>query len=353
MTSNFAEVDVKTQNCLEEVDFAAPGKLAVANLNIDSALAESTEISLWELSNYSAVEWWLMEYESKPNASNLEKVRGYLEAFHHLCEVEDWERASKIIEINLHTPNNTELHNPLITWGYYREVIDLYSRLLGNLDPASDAVCFFGLGTVYHYLGNYDQSIYYYKESLSIMLKIGDSLGVGKVHGSMGNTYLAIREYDLAISCYEKCFVISIKTNNQESIGSTFGNLGNICFAATKYDRAINYAEQHFIIAEKIGDLQGIGIALTNWGNALFKLGNRLEAEQKFLRASEIFKQIGDLRSEALTRYNLASFQADLGNLPLAIESCNLALSIATELGIPLAKECQELKEQLLSKHNL
>jgi hypothetical protein len=71
------------------------------------------------------------------------------------------------------------------------------------------------------------------------------------------------------------------------------------------------------------------------------------------LRAYEIFIQIGDRRSEALIFYNLASFQADLGNLPLAIESCNLALSIATELGIPLAKECQELKEQLLSKHNL
>ena len=234
---------------------------------------------------------------------------------------------------------------------YYREVIDLYSKLLGKLDPASDAVCFLGLGEVYHYLGNYDQSIYYYKESLSIMLKIGYSSGVGKVYGSMGNTYLAIKEYDLAISCYEKCFVISIKTNNQESIGSTLGNIGNIYFARQKYDTAIHYSEQHFTIAEKIGNLEGIGIALTNWGNELFKLGHHLEADQNFLRASEIFKQIGDRRCEALILYNLAtSFQADLGNLPLAIEFCNRALSIATELGIPLAKECQELKEQLLSK---
>ena len=299
--------------------------------------------------HYRAVVQWLTDYKPKQDATNLEKVKGYLEAFHHLCEVEDWERASKIIEMHLDTPSDTELHNPLVTWGYYREVIDLYSRLLGNLDPASDAVCFFGLGMVYHYLGNYDQAISYYKKSLSIMLKIGYSLGAGKVHGSMGNTYLAIKEYDLAISCYEKCFVISTETNNQESIARTLGNLGTIYFALEKYDIAINYTEQHFIIAEKIGDLQGIGIALTNWGNALFKLGHHLEAHKKFLRAYEIFIQIGDRRSEALIFYNLASFQADLGNLPLAIESCNLALSIATELGIPLVKECRGLKEQLLS----
>ncbi|AFZ05163.1 Tetratricopeptide TPR_2 repeat-containing protein [Oscillatoria nigro-viridis PCC 7112] len=302
---------------------------------------------------YRAVVQWLTDYKPKSDASNLEKVRGYLEAFHHLCELKNWERASKIIEINLDIPNNTELHNPLITWGYYREVIDLYSRLLGNLDPASEAVCFFGLGQVYHYLGNYDQAISYYKESLSRMLKIGYSLGVGKVIGSMGNSYLAIKEYELAISCYEECWVISKETNNQENMGVTLGNIGTIYFALEIYHTAIDYAEQHFTIAEKIGDLVGIGIALTNWGNALFKLGHHLEAEKKFLRASEIFKQNSDRRSEALIFYNWASFQADLGNIPLAIEYCDRALSIATELGIPLAKECQERKEQLLSKHNL
>ena len=347
MSSNFAEFDFKSQNGVE-VDITPPGEWMLANLGIDLAAPEFREIPPCKRAQYRAVKNWLTKYKPKWDASNLEKVRGYLEAFHHFCEVEDWERASKIIEINLDTPNNTELHNPLITWGYYREVIDLYSRLLGNLDPASDAVCFLGLGKVYHYLGNYDQAISYYKESLSRMLKIGDSLGVGKVRGSMGNTYLAIKEYELAISCYEECLVISRETNNQENIGVTLGNIGTIYFVLEKYNTAINYAEQHFKIAEKIGDLEGIGIALTNWGNALFKLGHHLEAHKKFLRASEIFKQNGDLRSEALICYNLAIFQAVLGNIPLAIESCDRALSIATELGIPLAKECQELKKKLL-----
>jgi len=325
------------------------GLLLFAKLGIDL-----DEVPIEQIPEYTAVQYYLtVEDDPPPDATNLDKVRRYLEAFYHLCEVEDWERASKIIEMHLDTPHNTELHNPLITWGYYREVIDLYSRLLGNLDRASDAVCFLGLGKVYHYLGNYDQAISYYNESLSRMLKIGYSLGVGKVRGSMGNTYLAIKEYELAISCYEECLVISRETNNQENIGVTLGNIGTIYFALEKYNTAIDYAEQHFTIAEKIGDLHGIGIALTNLGNALFKLGHHLKAYKKFLRASEIFVQIGDLHSEALIVYNLAMFQADLGNLPLAIESCDHALSISTELGIPLAKECQELKEQLLSKNNL
>ena len=328
-------------------NFTPSGELILEQLGINPHNLRADFSTREQRLQYRAVVQWLTDYKPKRDASNLEKVKRYLEAFHHLCEVEDWERASKIIEMHLDTPHNTELHNPLITWGYYREVIDLYSRLLGNLDRASDAVCFFGRGKAYHYLGNYDSAIFNYQESRSLFLKIGYSLGVGKVRGSMGNTYLALREYDLAISCYEECLVISRKTNNQKSIGATLGNLGNIYFATGQYYIAIDYAKQSLTIAEKIGDLHGIGIALTNLGNALFKLGHHLKAYKKFLRASEIFVQIGDLHSEALIVYNLAMFQADLG-LPLAMECCDRALSISTELGIPLAKECQELKEKLL-----
>jgi len=44
----------------------------------------------------------------------------------------------------------------------------------------------------------------------------------------------------------------------------------------------------------------------------------------------------------------LGSEQGD--DRTLALEYCDRAFSIATQLGIPLVKECQELKEQLLSE---
>jgi hypothetical protein len=53
-------------------------------------------------------------------------VWDYLEAFHHLCELEDWETASKILFIPLDTPTKDALVNQLGVWGYYREQIDLY-----------------------------------------------------------------------------------------------------------------------------------------------------------------------------------------------------------------------------------
>ncbi len=96
----------------------------------------------WQRLHYRAVISWLMFYKPKSDATNLEKVRGYLEAFHHLCVVEDWERASEVITIRLDTPTNQELHHQLNTWGYYRELVDLYTRILGKLSPGWDAIFF-------------------------------------------------------------------------------------------------------------------------------------------------------------------------------------------------------------------
>jgi tetratricopeptide (TPR) repeat protein len=192
MTSHFAEVDIKSQQGIEGVDFTAPGKLALANLNMDSVLAESTEISLWELSNYSAVEWWLTEYKPKSDATNLEKVRGYLEAFHHLCEVEAWEEAREILFIRLDTPTTEELRSQLFTWGYYQEQVKLCNSLLGKLSPKLDAILLGNLGNLHTVLGSYVIAIDYYQQSLSIASAIGNRQIQGLYLNDLGMAYSAL-----------------------------------------------------------------------------------------------------------------------------------------------------------------
>lgn len=115
-----------------------PGQLLFSSwsINLD-------EVPLEQLDYYIAVENYLTDdYEPPADATNLDKVRGYLAAFHHLCYVEDWKKASEVITIRLDTPTNEELHNQLATWGYYRELVDLYSTIVGKLSPSWDAIFF-------------------------------------------------------------------------------------------------------------------------------------------------------------------------------------------------------------------
>ncbi|GAB4191229.1 MAG: hypothetical protein Fur006_34170 [Coleofasciculaceae cyanobacterium] len=91
---------LRQHNLIRSVAYELLGKLSNQELE-------------WRKAHYTAAQMWYRTYEPEPDASNLEQVQGYLEAFHHLCEVEDWEQASKILVIPLDTATKDALVNQL------------------------------------------------------------------------------------------------------------------------------------------------------------------------------------------------------------------------------------------------
>ncbi|HEY9297822.1 MAG TPA: tetratricopeptide repeat protein [Phormidium sp.] len=126
-------------------------------------------------------------------------------------------------------------------------------------------------------------------------------------------------------------------------------NLGSVYDLQGDYILALDYYQQSLAIAMEIGDRSGQGLVLCRWANTLIKLEQYLEA-QKYLQTSlEICKEIGARNQEANALNNLAALYQKLGQHNRAVEYCEQALALATELDIPLAKECQKLKEELLT----
>jgi hypothetical protein len=52
--------------------------------------SSTRKLSLHHLANLKAALYWLQDYKPEITAPNIEQVRGYLEAFHHLGEVSAW-----------------------------------------------------------------------------------------------------------------------------------------------------------------------------------------------------------------------------------------------------------------------
>ncbi|MHC5827736.1 MAG: hypothetical protein ACYT04_70600, partial [Nostoc sp.] len=138
------------------------------DLGISLDTLKHSQLSRWQKAQYRAAINWLTKYKPLPNASNLDKVRGCLEAFHHLCELKSWEKAIKIFALNLNINENVELHLQLGTWGYYEEQIELYKVLLGKIEDSVDIVSLVGLGKANTLLGNYNQSFSYYIQGIVI-----------------------------------------------------------------------------------------------------------------------------------------------------------------------------------------
>jgi hypothetical protein len=66
----------------------------------------------------------------------------------------------------------------------------------------------------------------------------------------------------------------------------------------------------------------------------------------------EIFREIGDRANESEALLRLAELHQKTGSIDLARQVCDRALALAIELGIPLVKECETLKQQLEEENN-
>ena len=353
--------------------------LPLLEINLD-------EVPIEQLDHYIAVENFLTDEEELPrDADNLKKVQKYLEAFHHICEVEDWKRAIAISSIRIFF--NEELHNQLFSWGYYPELAELYNKLLNTPSPELNTTFLYGLGNLHYAKGDYRQAIDFYDKCLKESQGIKDFQTVGAALNSLGLSHFRLGGYDKAINCFQQRLVIAWENNDYQGEGAALNNLGLLYSTQGKYRKAIKYQnrsreilhiigyrsgegnalgslgtsyagledyekaiecqKKYLAIMQEIEDCLGEGDALGNLGTTLAKLNRNSEALEYWQAALAIYKKIGSRSSEALILKNLAALYQILGDTKLAYECCVQALAIATELDIPLANECQELKKIL------
>ncbi len=131
--SNQAELEAKTQQVSDEASLIPSGETILEQIGINSPTVKAMKGGT-KRSYYRAVINWLMKYKANPKASNLEKVKGLLEAFYHLCEIEDWEKAKTIFLIRLSTSAKEYLCLQLGVWGYYKKQIQFCLEILSKLD---------------------------------------------------------------------------------------------------------------------------------------------------------------------------------------------------------------------------
>ena len=147
-----------------------------------------------------AVVNWLTQSSPSPDASNFEQVQGYLQAFQHLCDIDEHERAATLISTRLATEIDSSLHYNLKVWGYSQDLIKLYEALIDHISPKENGRFLHCLGTCHQILGNISEAKIYLERSLSIAQELGNSIDAGTVLCSLGDVYYVLGDYDQAIN---------------------------------------------------------------------------------------------------------------------------------------------------------
>ena len=306
-----------------------PGQLLFAKLGIDL-----DKIPINKLSNYTAVEYFLtVEDEPPPNANNLEKLKRYLESFHHLCEVEDWDRAKEIVFAREITPSGKELHKQLNIWSYYSEQIEICKRLLGKLELKLEGVLMCSLGIAYENLGQYQTSIEYHTKFLEIGRKLDKQEFIGTAMGGLGNAYHYLGEYHKAIEYHKQAFNIHDRNSDLEGMCSAIGNIGNEYYALGDLQKAFEYYEQYLEIAHEFGYREKKAGAMQSLGNCYRVMGQCETAIEYLQNALVIFQEIGNRAAEAVTLNDLGVAYKNLGHYHNAIALQKKSLAICRQVG--------------------
>jgi len=360
------------------------------NINLDEILFE-------QLDHYIAVKNYLMdEDEPSPDAENIEKVKGLLEAFYHLCEVGDWVNAENIFKIRLEITQKQELHSQLFTWGYYDENIYLCKRILNKLSPRINIVCYKTLADNMCILGRYNQAIEYCKKGSAIAKQIDEIDCKLSMDNLLGQIYNESKRERETIHLLKKS--LEKNTNKHKTIDcrkdelGIYKTLGNAYFSLNQIQEAIHGYQISLNIAEEINDNQGIAGAYLEIANVYGFLGKFQRSEkyirkaQTFVEASENylditnykeklglvlcsqykyseglpllekalerFDKIGYLKRIMVLSWNLSNAYSEIDQLQLARQHCKKALQIAKKLDIPLAQEYRELLSKIEEGEN-
>lgn len=116
--------------------------------------------------------------------------------------------------------------------------------------------------------GDFDGALKLHWSALNIGKALGDSGGIGRAYGNIGNAYSALRQYDEAIRYHKLELAVSKEVHDRGAEATTHGNLGLAYQALGGRDQqALTHFHLHLGIAEEMKDATGEANALLNLGN--------------------------------------------------------------------------------------
>ncbi|HBL15154.1 MAG TPA: hypothetical protein DD379_27930, partial [Cyanobacteria bacterium UBA11162] len=354
----------------------------------------------WESAERKAAELWLTAYKPASNSSKLERIRGYLEAFHHYWEIQDWEKAQEIISrrvdrfLGVPIPDGwvspidiqrsvlggvdlcKELHDQLGIWGYYEEQISLYKKQSKRPDIQTRLTCLNCLGHAYSSISNYSSAKHSFKEVLNLSKNAGnisheksalhglhnvyyfqgdypsainygevwlekaqqtdDLVSVGQALGSLGNIHTSLGQYEQALEYYARWKDIAQETGDLDGEMTAIGNIAVLYRYLGDYQTALEYNQEQLALAQYLGSRAEEGRALNNLGAICFALGYDKKSIEYAEQYLNFSREDGDLRGEAVTLANLGRSLLQLKEYAKAQARLESALNICRTIGIPV-----------------
>ena len=293
----------------------------------------SADKSALNNAEFTAAKTWLSDYQPDSGIPNFEKVRGYLEAFHHYCQISNWEDAGLILVSGFSITNNCELHTQLRVWGYYYELIQLHKRVLFKLTPKLEVTHLRSIGGAYYFLGQYSKAIETQERCLEIACQISDCFAEGRALKNIGVIYFHLAKYSKALELYNQSITILRLVDDHIGEGFALKNIGNIHYILGNYSKALIYLKESLRIFKQEKSKKGESETLNDIGNIYCTLGKYTQAIDFYNQSLLITKEISSIRVQGKAFQGLGLVYYCLKDYEQALKNSQISLHYFREIG--------------------
>jgi len=223
---------------------------------------------------------------------------------------------------------------PLSRGGHYQLLLkDWLPEIRETRDQKTLGRALNQTGLQYLHLGEYNEALNYFEQSLTITQEIGDRSTEGATLSNMSAIFQARGDYDKALGYLEQSLTITQEIGDRLTEGATLNNMSTIAHARGDYDKALRYLEQSLAIAQEVGDRSGEGTTLNNMATIAHARSDYDKALGYLEQSLAIQQEIGDRSGEGTTLNNMSTIAHARGDYDKALGYLEQSLAIRQEIG--------------------
>jgi two-component system, NarL family, sensor kinase len=218
---------------------------------------------------------------------------------------------------------------------YYRNAL-LFSEK--NSDSLNIGLSLFNLGSTYRAMTKLDSALHYCLQGAKIIESFGDKAVQAKMNNGMQLLYYYLPNYEKAISYGEKAVQQAREVKDDNLLLQSLSNLSMSYKDLQQLDRSISVLTEALKLAEKAGDVYSRSAILLNLGGVYLEKKDYTLLRKYALISLDLHREIGAKDGECASLRGLAISYLQQGNYPQAKEYATKAYEIADSNNYKLEK---------------
>ncbi len=232
--------------------------------------------------------------------------------------------------------------------GYYKRTLDI-SQEIGL--QRREAYSLMGMGMVYFQRGDYKKSLDYYMQSKKICKAIGDNYGVSYSLSNMAGVYYEQGDYGKSIKNNFDGVAIREKIGDSLGIAYSFANIGEAFYRMEKFDSALHYNNIAIDYFNLLGDKKGVSDCYSTIAHTYQKMKKYDNAYRFYNQSLKIRDSLGFRKETVDSHVSLGKYFLEVGKPNNAKEHFEIAYQDGNRLNLKrtiqsAAKGLSQISEQ-------